>query len=44
MGFGHVLKDKKAENENFRSDVKEWENLSERDKEAELENKHRGKI
>ena len=31
-------------NVNFRSGVKEWENLSERDNEAELENKHHGKI
>ena len=43
-GFRHFFKGQEAENVNFRGGMKELENLLERNKEAELENEHCGKI
>ena len=43
-GFWTLFQGQEAENVNFRGGMKELENLSERDKEAKLENEHRGKI
>ena len=42
--FGTLFEGQVIENVNFRSGVKEWENLSKRDNEAEFENEHCGKI
>ena len=33
LGFGHFPRDKEAKNVNFKSGVKEWENLLERKEE-----------
>ena len=41
-GFWTLFEGQEAENVNFRGGMKELENLSERDKEEELENEHRG--
>ena len=43
-GFWTPFQGQEAENVNFRGGMKELENLSERDNEAEMENEHRGKI
>ena len=44
MGFWTLFEGQEVENVNFRGGMKELENLSERDNDAEMENEHRGKI
>ena len=44
MGFWTLSQGQEAENVNFRSGMKELENFSKRDNEAEMENEHHGKI
>ena len=43
-GFWTLFQVQEEENVNFIGGMKELENLSERDNEAEMEKKHRGKI
>ena len=42
--LGTLSEGQGTENANFKSGVKEWENLSERDNEAEFRNEHCGEI
>ena len=43
-GFWTLFQGQEAKNMNFRGGMKELENFSERDNEAEIENEHRAKI
>ena len=43
-GFWTLFQGQEAENVNFIGGMKELENFSKRDNEAEMENEHRGKI